>query len=66
MRFRLIKRETGAPRRLPAPPPPEPKHAPPRAADNNLFCYCKFLENFLMLASYISVVLQLFLYPENP
>lgn len=34
MRFRLIKRETGAPRRLPAPPPPpEPKRAPPRAAD---------------------------------
>ena len=25
MRFRLIKREVGAPRRLPAPPPPEPK-----------------------------------------
>ena len=23
MRFRLIKREVGAPRRLPAPPPPE-------------------------------------------
>ena len=33
MRFRLIKREVGAPRRLPAPPPPEPEHAPPRAAD---------------------------------
>ena len=33
MRFRLIKREVGAPRRLPAPPPPEPKRAPPRAAD---------------------------------
>ena len=33
MRFRLIKREAGAPRRLPAAPPPEPKHAPPRAAD---------------------------------
>ena len=33
MRFRLIKREAGAPRRLPAPPPPEPKRAPPRAAD---------------------------------
>ena len=30
MRFRLIKREVGAPRRLPAAPP---KHAPPRAAD---------------------------------
>ena len=29
MRFRLIKREAGAPRRLPAPPPPEPKRAPP-------------------------------------
>ena len=25
MRFRLIKREVGAPRRLPAPPPPEPE-----------------------------------------
>lgn len=33
MRFRLIKREAGAPRRLPAPPPPEPERAPPRAAD---------------------------------
>ena len=33
MRFRLIKREVGAPRRLPVPPPPEPKRAPPRAAD---------------------------------
>ena len=33
MRFRLIKREGGAPRRLPAPPLPEPKRAPPRAAD---------------------------------
>lgn len=33
MRFRLIKREVGAPRRLPAAPPPEPKRAPPRAAD---------------------------------
>lgn len=33
MRFRLIKREVGAPRRLPAPPPPEPKRATPRAAD---------------------------------
>ena len=33
MRFRLIKREAGAPRRLSAAPPPEPKHAPPRAAD---------------------------------
>ena len=33
MRFRLIKREAGAPRCLPAPPPPEPKRAPPRAAD---------------------------------
>lgn len=34
MRFRLIKREAGAPRRLPAvSPPPEPKRAPPRAAD---------------------------------
>ena len=34
MRFRLIKRETGAPRRLPAAAPaPEPEHAPPRAAD---------------------------------
>ena len=32
MRFRLIKREVGAPRRLPTTPPPEPKHAPPRAA----------------------------------
>ena len=32
MRFRLIKRETGAPRRLPAPPPPDPdtpRPAPP-------------------------------------
>ena len=33
MRFRLIKREVGAPRHLPAPPPPEPKRTPPRAAD---------------------------------
>ena len=33
MRFRLIKREAGAPRRLPVPPPPEPERAPPRAAD---------------------------------
>ena len=33
MRFRLIKREVGAPRRPPAPPPPEAKRAPPRAAD---------------------------------
>ena len=33
MRFRLIKRETGAPPPRPAPPPPEPEHAPPRAAD---------------------------------
>ena len=33
MRFRLIKREAGAPRRLPAAPPPEPLLAPPRAAD---------------------------------
>ena len=33
MRFRLIKREVGAPRRLPVPPPPEPDRAPPRAAD---------------------------------
>ena len=33
MRFRLIKREVGAPRRLPVPPPPEPESAPPRAAD---------------------------------
>lgn len=33
MRFRLIKREVGAPRRLPVPPPPEPKRAPPRTAD---------------------------------
>lgn len=33
MRFRLIKREAGAPRRLPVPPPPEPKRTPPRAAD---------------------------------
>ena len=32
MRFRLIKREVGAPRRLLTPPPPEPKRAPPRAA----------------------------------
>lgn len=34
MRFRLIKRETGALRRLPAAAPaPEPERAPPRAAD---------------------------------
>lgn len=33
MRFRLIKREAGTPRRLPVPPPPEPKRVPPRAAD---------------------------------
>ena len=44
MRFRLIKREVGAPpppappapppgQPPPPPPPPEPKHAPPRAAD---------------------------------
>ena len=33
MRFRLIKREVGTPRRLPAAPPPEPERAPPRAAD---------------------------------
>ena len=34
MRFRLVRRETGAPRRLPAAvPTPEPDHAPPRAAD---------------------------------
>ena len=34
MRFRLVRRETGAPRCLPAAAPvPEPKRAPPRAAD---------------------------------
>lgn len=33
MRFRLIKREAGAPRRLPAALPPEPERTPPRAAD---------------------------------
>lgn len=34
MRFRLVRRETGAPRRLPAvSPAPEPERAPPRAAD---------------------------------
>lgn len=34
MRFRLVRRETGAPRRLPAAAPtPEPERAPPRAAD---------------------------------
>ena len=34
MRFRLVRRETGAPRRLPAvSPTPEPERAPPRAAD---------------------------------
>ena len=34
MRFRLVRRETGAPRRLPAvAPAPEPKRTPPRAAD---------------------------------
>ena len=33
MRFRLIKGEDGAPRRLPAPPPPVPERTPPRAAD---------------------------------
>lgn len=34
MRFRLVRRETGAPRRLPAAAPdPEPEHTPPRAAD---------------------------------
>ena len=34
MRFRLVKREKGAPRRLPAAAPAsEPEHAPPRAAD---------------------------------
>lgn len=33
MRFRLVRRETGVPRRLPAAPAPEPEHAPPRAAD---------------------------------
>ena len=35
MRFRRIKREAGAPRRLPVPPPPAPKRAPPRAADRD-------------------------------
>lgn len=34
MRFRFVKRETGAPRRLPAAAPaPEPEPAPPRPAD---------------------------------
>ena len=34
MRFRFVRRETGAPRRLPAAAPaPEPERVPPRAAD---------------------------------
>ena len=33
MRFRLVRRETGAPRRLPASPAPKPERTPPRAAD---------------------------------
>lgn len=34
MRFRLVRRETGAPRRLPAAAPaPKPERTPPRAAD---------------------------------